>query len=171
MPISSEHGIWIALLGMLVEALVRELKMKRKCMGTFTLRRDDLEKGLEPDRCYYIRNEPRVRGKLIIDLSVDPPPDLAIEVEITVSAEKRMPVYAAIGVREVWRFDGKAIIVNQLAANGEYVVAERSQFFPDLPMTELVRFLNLYGTMEEGDLVDLFRDWVRERIANEWKIG
>ncbi len=171
MPISSEHEIWTALLGLLIEALTVELKMTRKSLGMTTFRREDIEKGLEPDRCYYLVNEPRVRGKRKIDLSDDPPPDLAIEVEITCSAEKRMRVYAGLGVPEVWRFDGKSLTVNQRVENGEYIVTERSRFFPFLPMNELVRFVHLHDTVEETALVESFRIWLREQIATGWPIN
>ena len=164
---STEHEIWLMLLGRLIEVLASEAKIPCKSHGTSTFRREDLEKGLEPDRCYYLLNAPRVRGKLRIDLRVDPPPDLAYEIEISRSAEKRMPIYAGLHVPEVWRFDGVTITVHQLVANGEYVIAERSQFFPFLPMPELVRFLKMQDQLDDNELADAFRAWVREQIAKE----
>ena len=165
---SAEHEIWLILLGRLIEVLASELKMPLKSHGMSTFRREDLEKGLEPDRCYYLVNAPRVRGKLKIDLRVDPPPDLAFEIEISRSADKRMPIYAGLRVPEVWRFDGDALTVNQLVANGEYVTATRSQFFPLLPQTELVRFLKMQAQLDDNELADAFRAWVREQIIQGW---
>lgn len=164
---SHRHEVWVALLGQFVELLTLILGIPRKSGGMTTFRREDIERGLEPDRCYYVANEPLVRTKLELDLSVDPPPDLAIEVEVTGSVEKRMRVYAGLGVPEVWRFDGETLTVNRLVANGEYVVADQSHVFPFLPVQELVRFLDLYGRMGETEVAAAFRDWVTQQ-ATSW---
>ena len=167
---SHKHEVWVAILSQLVELLMLTLAIPKKSGGMTTFRREDIERGLEPDRCYYITNEPRVRDKLKIDLSVDPPPDLALEVEVTSSVEKRMCVYAELGVSEVWRFDGSALAVNNLI-DGEYVRAQRSQFFPFLPPEELVRFAKLQGQMSETALLLSFRDWVTEQVAKGWPVN
>ena len=166
---SYAHEIWIVVLDKLIGALASELSMPLKGLGSSTLRRDDLEKGLESDRCYYIRNAARVRGKMRLDLNVDPPPDLAVEVEISTSAAKRMPIYAAMRVPEVWRFNGETLTVHQLVANGEYVIVERSQYFLLLPTEELVRFVKMQDQMDDTELDAAFRAWVREQIARNWK--
>lgn len=166
---SSNHDIWVAMLGRFIEMLTMVMKMQLKSGGQTTFRREDLEKGLEPDRCYYLENEPKVREKLKLDLRVDPPPDLALEIEISNSVEPRMRVYAGLGVPEVWRYDGHILSVHQLVANGEYVLAEKSRFFPFLPIKELVRFLNLYGTMSETELIESFVEWVKQERDSNWK--
>lgn len=166
---SSTHEIWIAILSQFVQLLTMVLKKPLKSVGRTTFRREDLERGLEPDRCYYLENEPRVRNKLVLDLSVDPPPDLALEIEVTSSVEARMRVYAGLRVPEVWRYDGEQLTVNQLAANGEYVVAERSRFFPFLDKHNLVRFVRMYGTVSETELMDTFAIWAHEQAATTWK--
>jgi Uma2 family endonuclease len=168
---SSTHEIWVALLGRLIELLTMVLKKPMKSGGQTTFRREDVERGLEPDRCYYLDNEPLVRQKLRLDLSVDPPPDLALEIEVTSSVEPRMRVYAGLRVPEVWRFDGEILSVHQLAANGVYVVAERSRFFPFLDMQDLVRFVRMYGSVSETELMDTFANWVRERAAAGWLVS
>lgn len=165
---SSNHEIWVAMLGRLVELLTMVMKLDLKSGGQTTLRREDLEKGLEPDRCYYLENEPKVRAKLKLDLRIDPPPDLALEIEITNSVEPRMRIYAGLGVPEVWRYDGEVLSVHQLVAKGEYIVAERSKFFPFLPIEELVRFLQQYGTISETVLFENFFEWAREQRDTNW---
>ena len=159
---SHKHEIWVALLGQFVELMTLLLGIPRKSGGMTTFRREDLERGLEPDRCYYVINEPAVRTKLELDLSKDPPPDLAIEVEVTTSVELRMRVYAGLGVPEVWRFDGDALTINHLVVNGEYVVADQSKVFPFLPVQELVRFVKMFEQVGESESVKAFRDWVLE---------
>jgi Uma2 family endonuclease len=166
---SYAHEIWIVVLDTLIKALASELSMPLKGFGTSTFRRDDLEKGLESDRCYYLTNAARVRGKMRLDLGIDPPPDLAVEIEISRSAAKRMPIYAALRVPEVWRFDGETLKVHQLVANGEYLIVERSQYFPYLPIEELVRFVKMQDQLDDTELDAAFRAWVREQIARNWK--
>jgi Uma2 family endonuclease len=165
---STEHESWIAILGRLIDVLAEELRIPSRCAGMTTFKRDDLEKGLEPDRCYYLTNQARIAGKKRLDMSIDPPPDLALEVEITSSVEKRMRSYAGLGVPEVWRFDGKTLNVNQLATNGEYVVIEHSRYFPTMSMPEFVRFMQMSPELDDTSLGIAFRQWVRQQIAAGW---
>jgi Uma2 family endonuclease len=171
MTVSSEHEIWASLIGQLIEALTMALKMPRQGLGTTTFRREDLERGLEPDRCYYLASGSRVHNWMRVDLSVDPPPDLAVEVEITSSAAKRMAIYASLGVPELWRFDGKALIIHHLAKTGEYAVAGQSLSFPFLPIKEFTAFLQRRGQLSESLLVGEFFDWVKQQIAAGWPSG
>jgi Uma2 family endonuclease len=118
---------------------------------------------LEPDKCYYIQNEDAIWNKEQIDLNEDPPPDLAIEIDITSSSFDRLELYASLGVPEVWRYDGKRFIIYQLAGN-EYVECEFSPTFPFLSKSEMLRFLELKKTTKEKALLRLFREWVRSQI-------
>jgi Uma2 family endonuclease len=165
MTISSTHGRFGRLLARLVGALTEELALPLCSCGDMTCDREDLERGLEPDECFYITNEPLVRDREKIEVGIDPPPDLAVEIEITRSSRNRLGIYAALGVPEVWRFDGESLTMHQRLANGQYAVAERSPQFPFLSATELGKFLQLYTQMEENALVRSFRDWVRKQIG------
>jgi hypothetical protein len=95
MTVSQDHAQFGHLLGQVVVILTDELYLPNICVGQMTWRREILDRGLEADDCFYLANAPRVRGKKI-DLGVDPPPDLAIEVEIGRSALDRMGIYAAL---------------------------------------------------------------------------
>jgi Uma2 family endonuclease len=161
---SEAHERWKKLLARMVEALTEELGLECLSLGQTTWRREDLECGIEPDECYYIAGEPKVRDQDAIDLAVDPPPDLAIEVEISRSAVDRLEIYAALGVPEVWRFDGQTIRVHRLRA-GRYVESSRSRSFPGLPIAELARFAALRRSMGETRLLKAFRVWVRQRLG------
>ena len=113
MTTSQEHEEFGYLLGRVVDILTEELDLPCKCVGRMTWRREVLDRGLEADDCFYLANAPLVRGKKL-DLSVDPPPDLAIEVEISRSALDRMGIYAALRVPEIWRYDGETLRVERL---------------------------------------------------------
>ncbi len=106
----------------------------------------------------------RVIGRKV-DLDVDPPPDLAIEVEISRSALDRMGIYAALGVPEVWRYDGEALRVEQLQPDGTYAEVTASPSLPFLPLDEVVRWLRLADTMGQTTWLRQFREWVRDELA------
>lgn len=151
------------LIGRLVEALTEELNIEICSLGSLTCKREDLARGLEPDECYYIQNEPVIRSLEQIDLNQDPPPDLAIEIDITSSSINRLALYASLGVPEVWRYDGSRLIIYQLEG-GEYRVCDRSSTFPLITSSEIIRFLELRKTTGETTLIRLFREWVRNQV-------
>ena len=151
------------LIGRLVEALTEELNIEICSLGSLTCKREDLARGLEPDECYYIQNEPVIRSLELIDLNQDPPPDLAIEIDITSSSINRLALYASLGVPEVWRYDGSRLIIYQLEG-GEYRVCDRSSTFPLITSSEIIRFLELRKSNGETALIRLFREWVRNQV-------
>ena len=122
-------------------------------------------RGLEPDECFDLENEPRVRGKEEIDLAVDPPPDLAVGIELSPATRDRMSIYAALRIPEVWRFDGTRLSVHQLVASGEYVESPLSRYFPKIVIAELLEFIERRTQTDENSLLKSFRDRVRQRMA------
>lgn len=150
--------------GRMVETTTEELGLEIRSLGSTTWKREDLRKGLEPDECYYIQHEQAVRGQLTIDLTVDPPPDLAIEIDNTSSSMNRMDIYAALGIPEVWRFDGDRLSILCLQSE-QYVEQERSQALPILSQADILHFLQLSQTMGETSWVRSLRQWVRERAG------
>jgi Uma2 family endonuclease len=133
-----------------------------------TFRREELERGLEADECWWIEHEEQMRGKAEFDPDADPPPDLALEVEITRSVIKRLPIYAALGIPEVWRYDGKTIQVLHLMPNGECQPSPSSKALPMVPVPELIQFLDLRHTLSETQVIRQFRVWVRQQQAAGW---
>ncbi|PSN12673.1 hypothetical protein C7293_19145 [filamentous cyanobacterium CCT1] len=156
------HEGYKKLMGRLVEVTTEETETEIRSLGSTTWSREDLSKGLEPDQCYYIQHEQAVRGKDAIDLTVAPPPDLAIEVGNTSSSLNRMAIYAALGVPEVWRFDGISLTIYALS-NGEYQAQATSTVLPLLQQKDVQRFLQTSQTMGETSWVKGFRQWIRER--------
>lgn len=153
------------ILGRFVESVTEELNIEICSLGSLTCRREDLARGLEPDRCYYIQNENVVWDKEQIDLNQDPPPDLVVEIDITSSSIDRLSLYASLGVPEVWRYDGNRLIIYQLETQ-EYVERDVSPTFPFLSQVEMLRFLELRRTTKENALIRLFREWVRTQIQS-----
>src|SRR5687768_11184586 len=160
---SFKHDDTGRLLGLLIHFLADELDVPLKGGRSTTFRREDLAKGLEPDECFYVTNEPRIRGKDAIDLSVDPPPDLAVEVEISRRLLDRVKIYAALGVPELWRHDGTRLQVSILRA-GHYVPTDRSPTFPSVPLTQVDEFIRMAKESDEIAWGRKVRAWIRDHL-------
>jgi Uma2 family endonuclease len=165
MTLSARHERSKKLLARMVEAMTEELNIPIRIGGSTTMKRQSKQKGLEPDECYWVANELLVRGRDDLDLEVDPPPDIAVEVEVSRSALDGMRIYAALRVPEIWRSDGETVIVNQLQEDGSYAIVPQSPSFSWLPVAELSRFLAASKTMDEARFIRLFRAWVRKHVA------
>ena len=151
------------LLGRLVETLTEELNIEVRSLGSRTCQRQDLNRGFEPDQCYYIQNEPSVWNKEQIDLQQDPPPDLIIEIDITSSSINQLELYRAFRVPEVWRYDGKNITFYQLEGEA-YRETDNSPTFPFVSQSNIMHFLELKKTTRENAWIGLFREWVKSQI-------
>lgn len=156
-----KHAKWKSLLGSFVEAIADEKGIPISPFGSTTWKRRDKRRGLEADECFYIQHEPQVRGKLEFDLRHDPPPDLAIEVDLRQHALDRQLVYAALGIPEVWRFEGNVVETVLLQADDSYRVSSTSAAFPFLKPAELKQFLDLFGTLDHNSIVRRVREWAR----------
>jgi Uma2 family endonuclease len=162
MPLAP-HETYKKILGRLIEAATEELDLEIRSLGSLTCSREDLAKGLEPDQCYYIQNEKKVRGVEQIDLEKLPPPDLAVEIDITSSSLDRFSIYADLKVPEIWRYDGRSLVIYGLAGS-EYLTQDRSIALPILRTEDILRFLSLSVSIGENNLVKQFRQWLRSAI-------
>jgi Uma2 family endonuclease len=153
------------LLGRLIEALTEELDMTCRSTGSTTWKRKTKKQGIEADQSYYLASAPKVRGKREVDLRSDPPPDLAIEVENTSSAIDQLAIYAALGVPEVWRYDGETLTIHALHRNGGYTEKSQSQFFPHAATIKMVEWIGKCDESDETQWVKEFRRWVRENLV------
>lgn len=158
---SDRHGTSIQLLERMVTALTEELDLPAKGFRSTTLNREDLEKGAEPDSCYYIQNVSRIQGRTI-DLTNDPPPDLVIEVDVTSSSDRRFKIYRQLGIFEVWRRVGKSVKFYQLQ-DGEYVSCDCSPTFPIVCVDIVNQFLQQSETQDDTKLMRSWRKWVRDQ--------
>lgn len=168
----SIHEVYKRCLGLLFAVLDRELKIPIKGLASTTFRRRDLDRGLEPDECFYVGGLDRVHDWGNVDLSIDPPPDLALEVEVTRSCLNRLGIYAALGVSEVWRFDGELWHILCLTADRTYEERLQSNVLPFVDLAEVTPFLErTVGAISDGDLMDLLHQWVRDRVRPRWEAG
>ena len=169
---SQQHERVKCLIARLVCAMTLELGIPILSGGSTTWRRQDLEKGLEPDECFWVANEAKVRGRMELDLRVDPPPDLAIEVDVYSRSLDRMVIYGALGVPEVWRYRDDRITVHLLQEDGSYEASETSACFPWLSMPDLTTWLTraCSGEQDETSLMRAFQEWVgsigKERLRD-----
>jgi Uma2 family endonuclease len=143
--------------------LAQELEIEIKSAGSTTLKRRIAKRGIEPDNCYYIQNEFAIRGKETLNLETDPAPDLAIEIDITSSSVNKLGIYSALGIAELWRYNGRNLKFYQLR-EGQYVECEFSIAFPIISVSDISRFIQQSKTMGEIALLKSFRPWVREKL-------
>ena len=159
-----EHESYSIQLGQFLRVLARAVGAPFKCLGSMTIRREDLARGLEPDSCFYLAGWPRIRGRRGLDFRTDPPPDLAIEIDVTHSSLDRLAVYAALGVPEVWRFNGKVFRCYHRNEQGAYEERPNSRAFPFLRVADLVPFLGPIYDEDEDALTQRFQTWVQGQL-------
>jgi Uma2 family endonuclease len=164
MTLSFGHENVDTLLGRFIETLTLELNISIRSGGSTTLRKKLKRKGLEPDECYWIKNEKSMRGKTKWHAKTDPPPDLACEVDVSHSSLNRMGIYAALAIAEVWRYKGKKLRVYLLGADGTYRESAFSAAFPYLDMSKVNEFLQAALTMDETAVLRSFTEWVRKEV-------
>lgn len=165
MTTSPEHERHKRWLGRLLEALAEELGKPIATFGSMTFKQEVLDRGFEPDDCFWIAHELQMRGKLTWDPEHDPPPDLTLEIEVSRSVLDRMSIFAAFRVPEVWRYNGEAIQVFLLGSDGQYQKSTRSPTFPNVPMDDLVRFMQPSESQDYLSVIRSFRTWLREHLG------
>ncbi len=156
-----DHEFATRMLELFIRVLVVELGMKLKTMGSTTLDRENLDRSAEPDNAYYIQNQPLVAGRKVC-LDRDPPPDLVVEVDITHTDIDKPRLYASMGVRELWRYNGEVWRIFALQ-EGAYREVEASPTFPLATKEKLYAFLAQARQDEVAAELGL-RSWVRSRV-------
>jgi Uma2 family endonuclease len=167
MTTSPLHEMYKKRLGRILETLIEVFGMDLVPAGHMTFRRKELERGLEPDDCFWIAHEPQMRANTTWDPTRDPPPDLVIEIEISRSALDRMAIYAALRVPEVWRCDGESLYAELLQLDGTWLRSDTSPTFPGVPLAEIVPFLQPSESRSYMQMVNEFRDWLRSLRSSQ----
>jgi Uma2 family endonuclease len=144
----------------LLTIFVDELDIDMRCLGSLLMKSSELKIGGEPDSCYYIKNELAIRAQENVIVGQDPPPDLVLEVDITNPSDRRLPIYALLGVPEVWLYDGYSLEFLALQ-NGGYVAIENSLSFPNLPAAIIVEYVQKRLLLGESKTLKEFREWVK----------
>lgn len=152
------------IIGDLIKVFLEELDIEFRSLGSTTFKSQIQNKGVEPDQCFYIANESKIRGKKRIDLTVDPPPDLVIEIEIT--SPTNPSIYEALGVPELWQFDGDNLKINCLK-NGQYVEVCESEILSNIPIKIIVKSLKDSKISGRNKVVKAFRKELQQSIKNQ----
>ena len=156
-----EHDWLGKLIARMIEAFALAADLSIKSVGSTTIRAAKGGRGLQPDQTYYLASEPLVRGRDVYDPKEDPPPDLAIEVNVTNTSLPRLPVFAKIGVPEVWRLDNRGRLRFYRLTKTKYKEIDRSIAFSFLKPADLLRFVNRRAELGENEVVRDFVEWAK----------
>ena len=158
-----EHEDDKVIIADLVKVLLEELDIEFRSLGSTTFKSEAMKRGIEADDCFYIENEVAIRGKKRIDLNIDPPPDLALEIDIT--SRTQFDNYQVLGVGELWRFNGSELEINVLEL-GRYIQVDESSYFPGFPLTEVIpQYLERSKTEGRNKIIKEFRSWVNSKLG------
>lgn len=157
-----EHEKAKEIIGELVRILLDELQISFEPLGSTTFENEQMIQAVEPDTCFYIQSYEAVIGKTRIDLTVDPPPDLAVEIDIT--SRTQFENYLLLGVPELWRCTRRGLQIN-LLQEGNYVESNVSPNFPGIPIIELInRTVQLNLSVGRSQAIREFKHWVKENL-------
>jgi Uma2 family endonuclease len=157
-----EHEVNKEYVSDFVKVLLEELDIEFCPLGSTTFKNQIMLKGIEPDSCFYIQNEAVVRGKNKLDLTIDPPPDLALEIDITNRSHPE--IYQSLGVPELWRYEPNKLHI-LLLIDGKYTESLTSRNFPNLPLTEVIpQYLTQCRSEGRNKGMRAFRSWVKEQL-------
>lgn len=159
-----EQEYYKEIIGDIIKDTAEVLELDYKCYGSSTWKRELKKAGIEPDNCFYFQSEALIRGKLKFDLNQDPPPDLALEIDVTSKSLDRFPIYARLGVPEIWCYDSGEIKIYQLQGE-EYFQRETSLVFPNLKIQEIPSLIERYHMVGRRVFRQAIRKWVRGQMS------
>jgi Uma2 family endonuclease len=161
MTLSAVHEGYQFLIHNLVSLLSIRLRIKVLCFGSATMRKPIKLKGVEPDLCYYVQTAAAIGARTDLDFSVDPPPDIVVEVDLQHQSLSKFPIYAALAVPEIWRYNGKSMSIYYLTSEG-YVAAPSSRALPVLTSDVLSEFLARIDSEDQYEIALAFEKWLSE---------
>ncbi len=157
---STLHEVYAQFFNRLVSHLSFRLRIDIRFFGGPTIKKSRRRKGLEPDACFYVQTVPQLGNRIKLDFGVDPPPDVALEVDIYHGSIPKLPIYAGLGIPEVWRYNGKAVTIFLLQQN-QYVESDTSLALPMLTADVLARFLKQMQDENEFQTMLAFEEWLQ----------
>lgn len=157
--LSTEHESYCRLLEKLVDRLSAKLRVRVLSFGSSTMKKKERSKGAEPDACFYVQTAAAIGNRIHIDFATDPPPDIVVEIDVAHDSVAKFRSYAALGVPELWRYDGETFFIYRLE-RGKYLPVESSLALPRLTTSVLTRFLNLSREKDQYDVLLAFEEWL-----------
>ncbi|MFY9225482.1 MAG: Uma2 family endonuclease [Blastocatellia bacterium] len=148
---------------LIVDVIAEELNINIQRLGSTTFKSQALTRGFEPDSCFYIQHQIAIQGKKHIDLAIDPPPDLVVEIDITSSSTDKLPFYHSLGVSEIWLHNGQELTIYKIEQNN-YQIANSSVAFPLLTSQEIGNFINQSRNLPSLDFLKSLRAFLRDKI-------
>ncbi|MEG4518334.1 MULTISPECIES: Uma2 family endonuclease [unclassified Microcoleus] len=157
-----EHEKAKEIIGDMVKILLETRQIAFESLGSTTLKNERMSQAVEPDTCFYIQNQAAVIGKNRLDMSVDPPPDLAIEIDLT--SRTQLDNYQILGVPELWRYARRGLQINVLQAE-QYIESDVSPTFPNIPIVQLVnQYTQQSQVAGRTTAIQAFKNWVGENL-------
>ena len=160
MTLSSEHENYAEFIKRLVDVVSLRLRINIRFFGSATIRRQRRGKGNEPDACFYVQSVPLIGNRVHLDFAVDPPPDIVVEIDVHHDSSAKLPIYAALGVPEIWRYDGYAMTIHRLE-DDQYVETETSPALPILSSRLLTEHLARLHNEGEFQTLLAFDEWLQ----------
>jgi len=152
------HEHYAQVIADMADIAVEVLDLPFEQLGSTTLRQIERLRGVEPDRCFCVASAPRIEDKITLDLDIDPPPDIVIEVDLSSDSQAKLSIYAALGVPEIWLFDGRrARILELVETSGGYIDVAQSKFLPCISAALLEQQLQLSKATGQRKLRRSFR--------------
>lgn len=161
MPKSPEHEFICDYIVLFINFVAMEWSINCGSLGSATFQREDIERGFEPDSCFYFQNESKIRGVKRFDMAIHPAPDLIIEVDITSLSSNRENIFAAFGIPEIWRFDGYGMQVLKLE-NEKYIPTSNSLALPLVTSEKLTEFITESQNLSRLEWLNKVKTWAQE---------
>jgi Uma2 family endonuclease len=156
-----KHEYYKEAIGISIQDIAEELNINYESYGSTTWKREARLAGIEPDNCFYFQNEAKIRGRLELNLNQDPPPDLALEIDMTHKSLNRFPIYARLGIPEIWCYDSGELKIYQLQQE-TYREVETSSVFPMLRVQEIPTIIEQYRLDGKLAVRRAIRNWARQ---------
>jgi Uma2 family endonuclease len=163
---SYAHESYKEFFAQLVLTLAEELGLGIRSSGSMRMKPRLDQLAIEADATFFIAHETEMRGKRDWVLGRDPPPDLAVEIDISNSSIPRLPIYKLLRIPELWRYDGAELSFLALDANGEYSPLEESNAFHHLRPEHLMPFLEDFAVSEQTSVIRGFRKWIADQLID-----
>ena len=168
MTISAEHEKYAQFINSLIAGIRLRLRMNILAFGSATIRKRKRRKGNEPDACFYVQSASLIGNRVQLDFESDPPPDIAVEIDVHHDSRSKFPIYAALGVPEIWRYDGEEMTIYHLGEDATehesmYVEQETSAALPMLSAQLLTEMLERMRRDGELSALLAFDGWLQSQ--------